>query len=463
MLNICFILTHLLSILVFIKIWRWRAWAHPGFYFSGIWLVSVISEWYLLSTGEAILVSQHLIDELNVYAAFTSLTFLLFAFIGHKHANRNIRINIVRDKKKYLSYLYLCLFVVILDFIIKGATFSFGLNRLASTGDMAHMTRIASPIDAVFSILTSPIIYFTIFAGIELVKYFTKSSQFSFSKLSIAVPFIITFINALIIGGRNPVAISIKHYLWGLGLGLSTYLITKRVKRRIIRFAFVVFVAFSLFSTMVAIQRQQVFGFSKTEVQGENKIISAFSGIMDYMSAHYWGYQLRRNDFSKGDTLQYGVCTFYGLGNLSIPFSGLMGIKGNLWEWIGVKYKPNEVYMSGVTGFYTTSTIYALLVRDFGVKGTYFAIIFLVLVTQLIFAHLFRHEHKTALSLIPIIIVLTYWSSSNFNSGMPDLQPLLIGALLFDLTQNNYSRKRNYAIKGNYYPDQICDQASTFG
>ena len=407
--------------------------------------------------------SQHLIDELNVYAAFTSLAFLVFAFIGHRNANRNIRINIVKDKKKYLSYLYLCLFVVMLDFIIKGATFSFGLNRLASTGDMAHVTSTASPIDAVFSILTSPIIYFTIFAGIELAKYFTKSSQFHFSKWSIAVPFVITFINALIIGGRNPVAISIKHYLWGIGFGLSACLITKSVKRRILRFAFMVFVGFSLFTTMVATQRQQVFGFSNTGGRGENKIVSAFSGVMDYMSAHYWGYQLRRNDFSKGDNLQYGVCTFYGLGNLSIPFSGLIGIKGDLWEWCGVKYKPNEVYMSGVVGFYTTSTIYSLLVRDFGVNGTYFAIIFLVLVTQLIFVHLFRHEHKTALSLIPIIVVLTYWSSSNFNSGMPGLQPLLIGALLFDLTQNNYSRKRSYATKRNYYPDQICDQARTLG
>ena len=184
-----------------------------------------------------------------------------------------------------------------------------------------------------------------------------------------------------------------------------------------------------------------MFGFSKTEAYGENKVASAFSGIMDYMSANYLGYQLRRNDFSDGKDLKYGICTFYGLGNLYIPFSGLLGIDGNLWEWLGVKYKPQEVYMSGVEGYYTTSTIYSLLVRDFGVNGTYFAIIFLVLSTQLIFTHSLRHEHRTALSLIPIIIVLTYWSSSNFNSGMPGLQPLLIGALLFDLSQNNYSKK----------------------
>lgn len=441
MLNIACIFIHLFSFIIIVKIWKWKALAHPGLYFSGIWFVSVVSEWYLLTTGEAVFIDQNLIDELNIYSAFTSLMFLMFAFVGEGYYNRDFKINIVKNKKRYINYLYLCLFIASINFIIKGATFSFGLNRQIYTDDMAHVTNDASPLDAIFSILTSPIIYFTIFAGIELAKYFTKSSQFNFSKLNIAVPFIITFINALIIGGRNPIAISVKQYLWGMGLGLSAYLITKNVKRKIIRFAFLVLIAFSLFSTAVAIQRQQVFGFSKTEVQGENKIVSAFSGIMDYMSAHYWGYQLRRNDFSKGDDLKYGVCTFYGLGNLYIPFSGFLGIEGNLWKWLGVKYSPNEVYTSGVEGFYTTSTIYSLLVRDFGVKGTYFAIILLVFISQLIFTHSLRHEHKTALSLIPIIIVLTYWSSSNFNSGMPGLQPLLIGALLFDLTQNNYSKK----------------------
>lgn len=440
MLNIACILTHLFSFIIIVKTWKWKAFAHPGLYFSGIWFVSVISEWYLLTTGEAILINKHLINELNIYSAFTSLCFIVFTFIGHKYVNRNFNVNIVKSEKRYIVYLYMCLFIVILNFVIKGATFSFGINRQMYTGDMAHVTNAASPIDSIFSILSSPIIYFTIFAGIELAKYFTKSSKFNFSKLIIAVPFVITFINALIIGGRNPIAISIKHYLWGIGFGLSAYLITKKVKRRIIRFAFIVLIAFSLFSTAVALQRQQVFGFSKTEAYGENKVASAFSGIMDYMSAHYWGYQLRRNDFSDGKDLKYGICTFYGLGNLYIPFSGLLGIDGNLWEWLGVKYKPQEVYMSGVEGYYTTSTIYSLLVRDFGVNGTYFAIIFLVLSTQLIFTHSLRHEHRTALSLIPIIIVLTYWSSSNFNSGMPGLQPLLIGALLFDLTQNNYSK-----------------------
>lgn len=439
--NIACILIHLAALLTVVKVWQWKALVHPGLYFSGIWLVSVISEWYLLAVGKAVLIDQNLIDELNIYAAFTSLMFLMFAFNGRKYACGDFRISIVKSGRKYINYLYLCLFVIVADFIIKGATFSFGLNRQNTVGDMAHITNAATPIDAVFSILISPIIYFTIFAGIEVAKYFTKSSQFNFSKLIISLPFVITFINALIIGGRNPIAISIKHYLWGIGLGVSAYLVTKKVRRKIIRFAFLVVIAFSLFSTVVAIQRQEVFGYSKTEVQEESKIVSAFSGIMDYMSAHYWGYQLRRNDVSSGENLEYGVCTFYGLGNLYIPFSGFLGIKGNLWEWFGVKYTPNEVYMSGVEGFYTTSTIYSLLVRDFGVKGTYFAIIFLVLITQLIFVHLHRYEHRTALSLIPIIIVLTYWSSSNFNSGMPGLQLLLIGALLFDITQNNYSKK----------------------
>ena len=456
------IFVHLVTLLLFVKVWKWKVFAHPGFYFSGIWLVSVISEYYLLSVGKAILIDQALIDELNIYSAFTSFCFLLFVGLGKGKKSIDFRINIVRSKEVFLKYLYLCLALVVFNFILKGASFSFGRNRLAYTGNMAHVMNDASAIDSIISILTSPTIYFTIFMGVEIARYFMENSQLHFSKKALALPFLMTFLNALMIGGRNPIAISVKHYLFGIGMGLSTYFLHGKQKKKIVRFVLIIFIGFSLFSTLVAEGRRQVFGFSTVVVENESKLMSTFSGVMDYMSAHYWGYQLRRNDFSSGNDLKYGICTFYGLGNLSIPFFFFFGLEGNVWKWLGVDYNPQEVYLSGVEGFYTTSTIYALLVRDFGVNGTYFAIFFLVIITQFIFVRALKKEHRTALSLIPIIMVFTYWSSSNFNSGFPSLQPLLFGALLFDLTQNNYSRKR-YAIKRNYYPDQICNQARTLG
>lgn len=440
MLNILCVLVHILTLCVIVKVWRWNALAHPATYFSGIWLVSVLSEWYLLEKGVAILIEQSLIDELNIFSLYTSLCFLFFSIAFRKKKIKEIYISIVNNRKRFVYYLYFCLFLVVINFFIKGASLSFGQNRLKYTGDNAHVLNDATPVDALISIFTSPLLFFTIFTGIEVARVIMNRSKLNLSKSTLCLPFFITFINSLIIGGRNPIAISIKQYLFGIGLGISSYYLLKRQKVKIYKLIFVFVIGFSLMSTMIAQDRVETFGFSKTTIEEEPAFISMFSGVMDYMSAHYWGYQLRRMDVANGENLEYGLCTFYGLGNISIPFSGILGLNGNLWEWLGVDYKTNDVYLSEVEGYYTTSTIFSLLVRDFGIPGIYFAILLLTLLSHIVFVRTINRKHCTALSLIPIILVLTYWSSSNFNSGFANLQPLLIGAIIFDLLQNNYKR-----------------------
>lgn len=433
--NIISIIIHLSALLLIWKTWQWKAFIHPGFYFSAIWLMSVVSEWYLLKIGFAKIPFPIFIDELNVYASFTSLCFICFSLWGYRtHCNRNVEINIANKIGNLKILIYIIFFVTIMQFLLSGSGLSFGENRMAYVKDMTHISQQASGLDAIFSIIKSPLYIISILMGICCARKITHQPSITKNIFLIALPFIITFIGALMIGGRNPIIIVIKQYLLGVGLGMPIWC-SKKIKRKLLSYIFIVFVLFSLFATYVNEDRRTIAQWDRSVEYN-----SPFSGVMEYLSAHYWGYQLRRTDFSTGDDLKYGVCTFYGIGAISIPLSGFLGINGNLWDAIGVDYDPLEVYKSETEGSYTTSSIYDLLVRDFGALGTYGAIIFIVLITQYIFLKTIRTTTYTAISLIPLILVFNYWASSNFNSGFMSLQSLLIGAIIFDLSQNNYSK-----------------------
>lgn len=436
--NILAIICHLATIIAIWLVWKWKSFVHPGFYFAVLWLFSVSSEWYLISKDYATIPFPEYIDEVNGFSAFTSLCFLVCSLWGAKYRRQEYKINIVGNSQSYLRLLYVALFAIIIQFIVSGASLSFGANRLAITENLGHINKSYSAFDSLLAILTSPLIFFSISMGGFLAKKITNQPG-RFSKYSIiSIPLVITMLNALMIGGRNPAIITLKNYFLGMGMGMPLYL-TKAVRNKVLTYVCAVFIAFSLFSTYVGQDRNELKNVAVKEYDSD--VVESLSGIMEYMSFHYWGYQLRRTDFARGDELTYGVATFYGLGNFSIPFSSSLGLNGNLWQMCGVYYDPLDVYKSGVNGSYTTSTIYSLLVRDFGVNGTYFALALLVIITHLIFLNVLKHPKRTALSLIPIILVFSYWASSNFNSGFMPLQQLIIAALIFDLVQHNYSQK----------------------
>ena len=303
--------------------------------------------------------------------------------------------------------------------------------------DLGHINRSFSILDSFLVILTSPLVFYSLTMGREMAKKIVGNGTEKYCNFYIVMPLLITVISSLAIGGRNPVVKTIKDYFLGLGTGVNVSR-NKKVRNRLLIIMLVGLIGFMGFSTFISNDRAETYGANVREYS--SKFASFSSGIMEYMSFHYWGYQLRRTDFSSGKDSTYGVATFYGLGNLSIPFSSSIGLKGNLWSLLGVDYDPLDVYKSQVDGSYTTSTIFSLLVRDFGTEGTFFAIVLIVIMTQLIFLRTLKVTRRSAMSLIPLLCVFGYWASSNFNSGFPAIQPLIIGALIFDLTQKNYTR-----------------------
>ena len=435
--NVIVVLFHIISLLTIWKIWKWKAFAHPGFYFSGLWFISVISEWYLVNMAYASTPYPEYIDELNIFTAFTSLCFTITSLIGKKHSILSFSIDIISNNKVYLKLMYVVFGATLVNFIISGATLSFGQNRMNLVSDLGHINRSFSILDSFLVILTSPLVFYSLTMGREMAKKIVGNGTEKYCNFYIVMPLLITVISSLAIGGRNPVVKTIKEYFLGLGTGVNVSR-NKKVRNRLLIIMLVGLIGFMGFSTFISNDRAETYGANVREYS--SKFASFSSGIMEYMSFHYWGNQLRRTDFSSGKDSTYGVATFYGLGNLSIPFSSSIGLKGNLWSLLGVDYDPLDVYKSQVDGSYTTSTIFSLLVRDFGTEGTFFAIVLIVIMTQLIFLRTLKVTRRSAMSLIPLLCVFGYWASSNFNSGFPAIQPLIIGALIFDLTQKNYTR-----------------------
>lgn len=433
------LLTHIITSILIFKIWKWKSLAHPGFYFSFLWIISTLSQWILMDFNIAQLPYPRFINELNLLAAFASFCFCVFSFYGSNYNSQDIKVNFIRNQRTIFTYLLFLIALMVFNFLRSGATLSFAKNRYALVGDLKHISQSFSLLDSIISIFNSPLVFFTIAIGVLISQSIRSSKKISLKAiLRFLYPLIITLIYSLIIGGRNPIIITIKNYFLGIGLMIPAILSIK-TKIRIITLSAISIIFFSLFSTFIAEQRADLGYQNKQDYN--SLVLEKFSGLMEYMSAHYWGYQLRRTDFANGDNLTYGVATFYGLVNISLPFSSVLGVETNLLNLLGISYDPLDVYKSGFDGFYTTSTIFSLQVRDFGLEGAYIATFLLVFLTQYIFINLFRYKIKTAFHLIPIILVFTYWASSNFNSGFTSLQPLLIGAVFFEITQRIKSIK----------------------
>ncbi|CDN30877.1 hypothetical protein BN938_0773 [Mucinivorans hirudinis] len=452
--SIITILSNIFALFVIWNIWRWKIFVHPGAYFSVLWAISVMSEWYLVETDLAMTPNPQFIDELNLYGAFASFCFAIFSLIGQKYSRHEIKIEIVSNKKMLLALMWIAIVATIANFIYKGATLSFATNRgyggISDVGD--HIYREFTVLDSLLSIFTGGVFLYTIYMGYALAKKITDQKELPIKRyLIIALPFVITFLSAVIIGGRNPIVSSIKLYVLGIGFGLPLVL-AKKSRKRIILLITSALIAFSMFSSYVADERIEIAMTSKQEYDSE--ILNKFAGIMDYMSAHYWGYQLRRTDYADGNNLLYGKATLYGLGDIRIPFSSMLGINSGLLDVFGIEYDNLDIYKDKAEGYYTTSTIFMPMVRDYGLYGTFLYILIVVIVTQYLFLNVIKKTKCTGLSLVPFYIVFTYWSSANFNVGLggATITPILLSVIVYDILQNNYSsnvikNKRLYSSK----------------
>jgi len=423
----------LITLITYWVFWKYKSLFHPGFYFVIIWLVAVPSQWYLTKLNLAALPYPIYVNELNLLVAFTSLCFFVFSFLGLRYKRLKPRINILFSPKYFEILSIICLLTVVVKFIYSGASFNMGLNRLSQTQDLAHVYNQSTFIDSILSILGSSLPILSVLAG-----YFIGKKQFGkkgmIKNIFLIIPFLSVFLETIMIGGRNPLANVIKLYLLGYALSLPLK-ITGELKQKVLKYVLIVSILFVVFTTFVANQRTYSAGIVRNKL--ESPIAESFSGIMDYMSCHYWGYQLRREDYTSND-LKYGVDTFFGFININIPFSSQLNINAGLPSLLGINHDPLEIYKSDREGFYTTYSIYIQMISDFGIRGVYIFILLFTLYTHWLFINIIKRPVNSALSFIFFYLCFAYWSSSNFSSvyGVNLLSSIFIPFFLFDFIQS---------------------------
>jgi oligosaccharide repeat unit polymerase len=248
----------LLLAIEFYRIYKLRMILHPGFYFMSIWLFAVPSNYYLTLVGYAQDPYPEYVDELNIFVAFTALVFILIIRFGKKSiSNHTIILKFGSSLNLYKSIVYITLLSTIIKFILLlitvGISFNLGKNRdiIISAGFRDRSLNLFDYLLS-YGMMLYPII--TILAGYYLGRKMQKLSSPVQSKLLIALPFIITLIQVLIIGGRNPLALGLKYYLLGLSLSLM-HSIQKNITKKILIYCFFIIVVFSSFSNYVGNQR----------------------------------------------------------------------------------------------------------------------------------------------------------------------------------------------------------------
>lgn len=433
--NVTCIAVHISAIWLIWKNWRAQAILHPGLYFSGLWLISTISQWLASSFDLMPTPNESAIYELNIYAAYTSLIFILMSFIGKKKHTIQPTFYIVENDNRFLKALIMIAFIsTALTFISSGSSFDFNANRAGIISEQSHMSRSYTLFDSILAICNTTLPFVTIVVGYYLGIQLATGEK-KMNTIWLVLPLAIGFISAMTQGGRIAVLTAIRNYIIGIGFALPLYSIPKSKIFKLLGYTSLFAFIFLSFISIVGESRADYtgyeYGFSRFGV---------FAGVVDYMTSHYWGFQLRRIDYANDINLYYGINTFYGFLDFRIPFSASLGLNGNIWDILGFNYDPYAIYKSGVEGSFTTSSQFMPLIADFGTKGAYIAIIVLVYITQKIFLSVVNKPIRSAISLVLFYMFFCFWFGSNFNGGFTSLYTVLLAAILFDIIRKVYTK-----------------------
>ncbi|WP_428109518.1 O-antigen polymerase [Caldisericum sp.] len=398
---------------------------HPGTYFGFIWLTAVISQLILELSGIKFLTPfPEFVNEMNVLVIFTGICFIFIIFLTPNYFRFNHKIKILFINKslyKIVSYLTLfgATFKLVYTWYMLGVAWNLAEIRVAYAAKRGYFNDTVS----LFSLLSYMNFFYTV---ISIIAGYCIGLLFQFKRAPIrsrwllSIPFVVTIIYTLTIGGRNPLAYGIKLYLFGFALSLVPQTV-RILSRKLIIYIILGVFSFFLFTTYVAEQRDEVAGNISFSQYLDNTYLKPFSGIIQYMNAHYWGYQLRRFDSFDPNNLGYGKYTFYGILNFRVPFSNaLFGTDISILDFFSdLSYNKLDYFAlqaDGREGYYTTRSVYLEMICDYGQIGIFVFILVFVFLTNYLYILIEKRRLISVISILPLFFVFSYWSSSNFQS-----------------------------------------------
>jgi|WetSurSiteA1Bulk_404760.scaffolds.fasta_scaffold00805_3 hypothetical protein len=404
---------------------------HPSFWFFVIWILSLISLIIYLSAGlNYIIIYEDLLTELLNYVSFTVLCLLFVSLLSfRKVKNSHVNWDPVFDSDRFRILSIIIFVFTVLNFFLNSG-FNIVENRENAVLQSKSISSggSISPVQMLFNLIIDLNIPMIIFSGYFICKEYVKN-DFKISSLELFyfLPFITGIIKTLGVGGRAYMISTLFFFVLGFYLalfGLKTDI--NKILKQVVGYGLILFFLFSVYSTYVEMTREKSHSQVVTLIEQRWEsypMLKPFAGILQYLTDHFAGYQARRID-SATPELEMGQISLSGFTMFSIPvFSQLAGAPISIQNTFNLK-QPDytkahfELESSGAEWIGATATIYFLFYDDFGYKGTFFAILIFVVITQFIFVSVFNNQKTSFLSILPITLVYYVWFTTIFSHSI---------------------------------------------
>jgi oligosaccharide repeat unit polymerase len=400
---------------------------HPGTFFAVIWLFSVFSQKLLMNFDLALIRDESSIAELNIFVLASSVFFSAWVLVFNEKSNNNnsssIQIEMHFDLFKKMLAIMLVASVILMFYTwysIGVSSLNLGHIRDLNTRDKENYFGTESNL---FLSLLKYTQFFYIIAAIICgyllgIKYF-KNETIKLPTRYLYIPLFISLIYVLTNGGRNPIFIGVKLYLIGLFFALPKIL-TIQQKSWILKRILILALILTIFSTFISDTRSQYHNSETFSQNFDNPILANASGLIEYMGAHYYGYQLRNTDTFDENKLGYGFYTFNSIFNLKIPLSNYFNFDYNLGNFFG--FTENNIdyfylWQNEKEGYYTTNSVYLDLKLDFGFYGTIIFLMFFTLYTHKLFLKIIEKRSISVYTFFWFYLCYEFWAASNFKSS----------------------------------------------
>jgi hypothetical protein len=443
-----------------LRMYKSRFLLHPSIWFFIIWILSVTSFLIFIKLGfDYIVFYEDLLIELFKYISFTALSILFISLLSFKRINRRyVDWNPVFNEDLFKIISGTILIITIINFFVFAGS-DIVANReqiMRQDESIALKGSSLSFIQILLNIVSGINRPMLILSGYFICKEFAQNnSKFYQLKIYYFFPFFTGVIETIAMGGRAGITTTLLYIVLGIVLalfGLNIY--RAEIVKKLVKYGIVVFVLFSVFATTVNVIREGGTSKSATEARWKNyPWLKPFGGILQYLTDHYAGYQLRRVD-SITPQLELGQISLSGFTMFKIPvFSQLAGTPISIQSIFDL-YKPDVVKASHereteeALWADTTATVYYLLYDDFGYGGTYIAIFVFVLISQLIFNNVFKSHKTSFLSILPFTLVYYLWFTTIFSHTIignwmsPYIYSFLIADVIGRIRINNSVLKR---------------------
>lgn len=413
------------SIVVLFYKYRLKSLLHPGIAFNIIWLMSLSFLPVALEVNVIWIESAEYLNELLQFVAFTSAAFALVAIFSRGITFSTTKWNVdlaFQDIFPTLSFFFFI--ATVLSFTSKGISFSSNLAQqrtmlVEANVAAAYTDERLSLIDWMLNPILMLQILLCIYAGWGISCQIFNPQSTKVKTIYALFPLLSAIFVASISAGRVPITQAAVQY--GLGFLLSFFFIpgrkkvvSQKTKKFYLYSTIVLFFAFNIYSTIIKDVRAEYGNSNYTSAYEDKPYLEPFSGVIDYLSYHYIGYQLRRIEMDFETPRKPGEISFNGLTSIKIPLiNQLFGFNisaGALlgWEYIDIRkgYSTSELSAASIT-----ETAFYRLYQDFG-KATMLVLFILIVITQLIFNSLFSRSHHSFLYITMFFLFWTFWFNS---------------------------------------------------